>query len=125
VFPSGGGACDIRVNGQGGSFTQGYTDKGGERLYYRGDLIYASIVADEDNYECNLKRLMMRTSNLANLYLSESQYLKAKGCNSGTETSLSLLINTITSQYDSSLDLITKVVPVTETVNKNNICNLW
>ena len=122
---TGGAKCDVTVTGQAGSFEEGYITKGTERVNYVGKLIYAGIVADAKNYECNVKRLMMRTGTLANIYLKESQYLSTKGCNTGMEMELSRLSNTITNSYESSIDLITKIKPVVKGIEQNNVCRIW
>ena len=63
-----------------------------QTLYYDdgfdNSLIFGAIFADPGIYECQVKRLLARTSALALLYSDKSAYLKPKGCNSNLEGSL-------------------------------------
>ncbi|MFH1500643.1 MAG: hypothetical protein ABIE22_01730 [archaeon] len=66
----------------------GYVDKGGERLSYYGNLVYAAIFSSPELYECNVKRLAGRTTQLAYLYVDESMFLQGKDCHTGLESDL-------------------------------------
>jgi len=84
---SGCGADSIKVS---------YNDKkvthpNSEPVYYvealdddKYALLYAAIFSDPKVYECQVKRLMARASELANLYEEKSKFLSPKGCGSAT-----------------------------------------
>jgi hypothetical protein len=76
-FNNVGGGCDVNVNLQSKSVS-----KEGEIVYYEGDLIYGAIFSDPDIYECQVKRLMKRASELAFVYASKTDFLSRKGCSS-------------------------------------------
>ena len=56
--------------------------KNGSSVYYEGDLIYGAIFAEPGIYECQLRRLMKRNTELAYVYAAKSDYLTGKGCSS-------------------------------------------
>jgi len=76
--------CDVDVNLNSKTVkhraqkTQVYSDAEGDTL------LYAAIFSDSVLYECQLQRLMKRTSELALLYASKSDFLSAKGCTSSS-----------------------------------------
>src|SRR3989344_1037019 len=77
-------------------------------VYYADDrqnvLLYGAIFADPGIFECQVKRLMKRTSELALLYNSKSSSLSPKGCNSNLESELIRYANQ-TAALSSSLNL--------------------
>ena len=75
--------CDILVN-----YEQGYVEKNTGKIYFEGDaLMYAGIFAEKELYECQLNRLMKRTSNLALLYQDKASFISKVGCNSNLKLS--------------------------------------
>ncbi len=80
-----GAGCDIEIDANAGKVTKGQSS-----LYY-GDneaLMYAAIFSDANIYECQLKRLMKRTGELAQVYAAKSELLDSKGCGSGLAENL-------------------------------------
>ena len=77
-----GSDCDIDValnpvNDKSGSVKRKFVDG----VHFEGEaLLYGAIFADPGIYECQVKRLMQRTSELAGLYLEKSEYLTQKNC---------------------------------------------
>ncbi|MEK6933673.1 MAG: hypothetical protein AABW75_02235 [Nanoarchaeota archaeon] len=84
--------CEINVNLEAKS-----VKKYGKRIYYEDDkenaLLYGAIFADMDIYECQIIRLMKRTSELASLYGAKSISLGSRGCNSNLEQDLAYYSN--------------------------------
>jgi len=75
-FTSSDGSCDINVDR-----FQKSVEKRGEVMYYETDsLMYAAVFSDKNIYECQVKRLMKRTSELAKLYDEKQQLLMKQGC---------------------------------------------
>ena len=81
--------CDIDVNLQAQRVL-----KSKKMVYYALDskgeytLLYGAIFSSPEIYECQLRRLMGRASELALLYKAKSNYLSPKGCNSNLEGEL-------------------------------------
>jgi hypothetical protein len=68
--------CDINVN----TASKLVTHVGREDIFYEGDLIYGAILSDPEIYECQLKRLMKRASELSIIYAKKSNLLIGEGC---------------------------------------------
>ena len=98
----------------------------GETKYYEGDLIYGAIFSGKERYECQVKRLMGRASELALLNLAKTNYLTPKGCSSNMENDLSGFAN-VTLNIGSSLDLRTLGFDSDDLGRRNNLlgCKLW
>jgi hypothetical protein len=79
--------CDVLINSGEKRITYLET---GESVYYvdafdnenRYPLVFAAIFSNKEIYECHLKRLLNRASELADLYSAKSNYLTTKGCSS-------------------------------------------
>ncbi len=104
-------------------YTNGYVDKRGESLHFEGDaLMYGAIFADEKMYECGLKRLMKKTSNLITLYKDKADLIQC-----GADPDFIQLINSV-DQFGTSRDLeqISSIVQRIESRNnQNSLCRLW
>ncbi len=63
--------------------------KNSDRVYFESQaLLYGAIFADSKTYECQVTRLMKRTSELSWLYYSKTSFLSSKGCSSNLEADL-------------------------------------
>lgn len=69
--------CSIFVDTTVGSVRKG---KYAKPVYYQGNLIYGAIFADPDVYECQIQRLMKKTSQMANIYLEKTRVSEGNGC---------------------------------------------
>ncbi len=78
--------CDINV-------MENKVRKNGKEVYYGVinedyTFLYGAIFSAPDIYECQVKRLMKRATNLALLYKSKSEMLGSEGCGSSLQSSL-------------------------------------
>ncbi len=117
--------CDIQVE-----YTQGVgvVRKNNEVIQFSGDaLMYAAIFSQEQEYECQLKRLMKRITSLCDLYKNKANFIELSGCNSGLEGDLMSFKN-MASNLDSSNDLIALSL-FSEDIHQKNAnnwnCKLW
>ena len=113
--------CDIFVN-----YNRKYIQKEGKIINFEGDaLMYAGIFSEKDVYECQVKRLMQRTDQLALLYKDKADFIAEKGCNSNLNlVGLSNMANSLRDSED--LGPINSVVE--EIKNSNDLnwgCKLW
>jgi len=118
--------CDIIVE-------DNFVTKDGKILYYEGDaLMYAAIFSDVGVYECQVKRLMLRTIQLASLYKDKENFVGRTGCSSNLAPDLSALMNMAhglaTSDGTVSGNLASLMFTVDEIDYKNTgnaLCRLW
>jgi len=82
----------------------GKVEKNGETMNYVDSLIYAAIFSSPEVYDCNVKRLTMRLSNLALIYADKIEVVRRMGCDSTLDALLISLANEASSA-DSSQDL--------------------
>jgi len=93
--------CDIDVN-----LIRKSVTKDGVKVNYFGDgLLYAAIISDPEIYECQLKRLTKRASELALLYKAKSETLSSKGCSSNLEGDLAAY-SIVAATFEDSSDLV-------------------
>lgn len=114
------GNCDIRVDYNGEKVF-----KKGEVLEFREDaLMYAAVFGEPEIYECQLKRLVKRMKNLAELYKEKAVITSTKGCD--YNINLDELIS-VANNYESSANL-RALNNIVEEINKENSfaqCKLW
>ena len=73
-------------------------------LYYEEGLVYAAIFSDAEVYECQVRRLMKRTSELAEIYAKKSEFLAGKGCSSNLAGDLGRY-SSLLGEFENSGDL--------------------
>jgi len=120
-----GGDCDINVNYEFGS-----VEKDGETVYFdEGDdtLMYAGIFSYRENYECQLKRLMLRVKEISILYADKELLSRKKGCNDenifGELKSLSELSDGLESSE--GIGVVKTIVERIDDQNSGRRCPLW
>lgn len=85
--------CDIEVQCS-DDCDSGIVKKEGRNLFFTQKLLYGAIFASKENYQCNVERLIYRTSHLSEIYVKKSQLVSARGCDTGLRDELISLINT-------------------------------
>lgn len=97
-----------------------------EGLYYTEDLVYGAIFSDEFVYECQLKRLMKRNSELAEIYGRKAEFLSGKGCSSNLEGDLGAYAASL-NRFESSRQL-NEIKSTADTIDEKNerlICKMF
>lgn len=117
--------CDVVVN----TLQNSVKHKDKKLVFYDEETIYGAIFSEPDLYECQITRLMRRTSNLALLYNAKSESLAARsnGCSSELQNDLKKFAS-ITEDMNSSKELrnINLVINELETKNEQLAgCKLW
>jgi len=93
-----GSQCEISVYGMCNDiscksmYDYGKVFKDDRILYYDNKLLYAAIMSSPDIYECNIKRLMKKFSELADVYTKKINTISLKGCGSTLGPDLSIMI---------------------------------
>ena len=116
--------CDIDVNYDKGELTK--SGNGNVISFYGDTLMYGAIFSDTQTYECQLKRLMMRESQLAFLYQDKSNTITQIGCNSGLGPDL-IQLGSSSNSFNSSADLNNLVYLANKIQDENGgtLCPLW
>lgn len=120
------GGCDITVN-----YKEGTVRKGKDTFYFSGienstALMYAAIFSDKEVYECQVKRLMMRVSEISMVYYDKELLTRRAECDDTTGTNLFQLANSAR-DLNSSIDLSTVkfFAQESERSNEGRRCLLW
>lgn len=116
------GNCAIRVYGD---EMEGYVDKNGIKYNYVGNLLYAAIFSDKSIYECNVARIMHRTSSIAQIFAKKADLMNSRDCGTNLKPDL-ISIAGMTAKADSG-DLI-ELNSITKQVGDKNdkeLCKIW
>ncbi len=116
-----GGDCDINIVGN-------YVEKESKKMYFEGNtaLMYAAVFSSPEIYECQLKRLMKRTSELSSLYTEKGNSLLQRGCEFNFGAELSSFSSSVGNFEDSSsLDNIKNKADSLENLNEMSECLIW
>ncbi len=103
--------------------------KNGTAIFYEQGLIYGAIFSDSELYECQVKRLMKRASELALLYKAKSEQVSSSlgGCSSELQPDLEAFAS-MTAQMNSSVEF-REIFYFGESLNSRNNamtkCKLW
>lgn len=117
--------CDVDVSMSADEMS-GSVKKGFDNVYYEGALIYGAIFSSKEIYECQVQRLMKRTSELAGLYAAKSQYSSGKGCeNANVGIDLMIYANMTQIEDSSGLRAIASKAEDIGRGNENLQCRLF
>jgi len=125
--------CDINVYGlcyYGCSdlYEHGFIQQGDEKVYYNGNaLMYAAIFSKSELYECNIRRLLSRTSMLSRLYIEKTKLLDARGCATGKLSSklLDLNYNALSLVSSANMVMLRDKAKEVESANNEIVCKVF
>ncbi len=124
--------CNISIFGECNEWTckskynYGIVKKNNKYFYYVDELLYPAIFSDYSNYNCNIYRLLKKSSILSDLYYQKSLNLNARGCATDVGSSIFNWKDKI-----DSIDELSKMLdfyPESNEININNMesaCKLW
>ncbi|VVB79742.1 Uncharacterised protein [uncultured archaeon] len=69
-------------------YETGTVSKDDGNVNYIGDLLYGAIFSNKDLYECNVKRLLYRTAQIADTYYEKANLMDARGCSTNLNADL-------------------------------------
>ncbi|MBS3090901.1 hypothetical protein J4217_00450 [Candidatus Pacearchaeota archaeon] len=94
---------------------------------FGNSLLFGAILAEPAVYECQLTRLMKRSSSLALIYSSKSAFLQASDCGSSTLQALLNSYSALALSLNNSLDIrrIAGNAQMIEEENKHLACQLF
>ena len=114
--------CDINVYGDS---EQGYVEKGGKTMNYVGNLIYGAIFSEKELYDCNVMRLMYRTSKSASVFSEKSDLMNGRACNTNLKSDLLVLSGSTLGATSDNLLSNYKIAQQIELKNNQELCGLW
>ena len=123
--------CDISVFGTcvgcENEFEVGFVEKGNDKLYYSGNLIYGAIFSDGELYECNIKRMMKRLNYQGLLFMYESDIIAKQNCITGIDADIGVFVKA-SGNLNNSIELLS-LRDMSESLNRKNSeakgCELW
>ncbi len=83
------GNCDIEVKCTEANCKTGYVND----IYFSENFFYGAVFSSEENYKCNVGRLIKRLSYLSDIYERKAQFIASRGCDTGLKEEISLLKN--------------------------------
>lgn len=123
--------CDISVEGDctdcDSDFDKGIIRKqdSSQDVYYVGNLMYAAIFSDKNNYDCNVKRLMYRDKKIAEELSEKATLMGSRGCSTALKPDLIDWQNQMNSTQPADIqDLYSQSTDMNKK-NEREICNLW
>ena len=120
----GGGKCEILVQGFcigygcESQYSYGKVYKDNKVVYYAESLLYGAIVSSSEVYECNVKRLMIKTAQLSYIYKDKINFIEKKSCHSNIEPELNTMIN-LANSFTSSSQLF-EAYQISKEINSKN-----
>ncbi len=106
-------------------FETGFIQKGTQSLGFSGNLIYGAIFSDQYLYECNVKRLLYRTSQIAEVYHEKANLMDARGCNTLLNTDLTSLSQITINATSQDLPVLFKIGKQLANKEDKEACGLW
>jgi hypothetical protein len=128
-FDSGG--CEVIVEGKclgincETKYDYGLIRKNGTSVAYADTLLMAAIVSDLDNYNCNVKRLMFRSSTIADLLIRKSNLASTRGCHTIIDQQLAVLKNSFLNYRPQNFLSDTDGILQVNKQNGAEACGLW
>jgi hypothetical protein len=84
--------CNISVygtcSGCDSQYEEGYVEKNGARMSFAGNLMYAAFFSSKQVYDCNVKRLLYRTSRVAEVFAAKVDLMNSRNLGSGLKPDL-------------------------------------
>lgn len=112
--------CDVDVNSQAQTVTINDQPGSSQTVYYEGPLVYGAIFASPEIYECQVKRLMKRSSELAHLYAAKTEFLETQGCGSNLAPDLVLFSSVSQINNDENSFKLQEITLFSETIRRRN-----
>lgn len=117
--------CDISVYSN-DNFETGYIMKNNTRMDFVSNLMFGAIFSDKEIYECNIKRLALKTAELAYVYKEKIELSKLRGCDSTISNYLDLIAQK-SMQVNNLLDLksVYQTAEEMDIENEKALCQVY
>jgi hypothetical protein len=122
--------CDTIVYGSCSSgcdslYDIGTVSKSNGDMKYVGNLIYGAIFSDKSVYDCNVKRLLYRNGEIANVFADKVEFMDARGCNSNLRTELMVWKEMVSGSTSNDLFSLKSMADNLEDKNDRELCGVW
>ncbi len=133
-FGTSGSDCGISVYGSCtsscgdlGSYSEGYVEKFDRsvKMNYVGNLIYGAIFSDKGIYDCNVKRLLYRTGEIAGVFATKAGLMDSRDCSTNLNVDLAILSEISKNDTVDDLFSLNPAIKQIEAKNEEEICGLW
>ncbi len=120
----GGPDCDINVYGT-GQYNEGTVEKSGESQRFTGNLMYAAIFSEKENYECNVERLFYRSGKIAEGLIQKADLMDIRGCDSNLKIPLAQWADLMKVSKASEVASLESTARQIDKQNSRELCRLW
>lgn len=122
--------CDIVVYGSCSSkcnsvYDEGVVSKSNEDMRYVGNLMYAAIFSDKEIYDCNVERLMHRTSKIAEEFVAKANLMDARNCNTNLRGDLIMWAGLTADASSEDLIGLRTMGNNLDDKNERELCGVW
>lgn len=125
--------CEIKVTGEcnqqrcESEYDFGFiTDENGARKYYSGNLLLGAIIAEKEDYDCNVNRLLYRSSRISDILSRKIDLMNMRGCNNILKMDLDRFAITLQNASAEDLgDIYYLANDLDKANSKGGECGLW
>ncbi len=126
----GGVDCDAIVYGSCSKgcdsvYDEGVVSKPSGDLRYVGSLMYGAIVSDKAVYDCNVKRLMYRTRQIAEIFSEKADLMDARDCGTNMKGDLLIWGGMVSSATSEDLISLKGFGEDLKRKNDREVCGVW
>lgn len=119
------GSCEISVDYSNKKIIK----KGDELRFSNNALMYAGIFSDKELYECQVKRIMKKTSILTKLYSEKIEFVSFKGCDASNIkqelSDLKIMSNKVANGEMYYISLINDISQELKDKQEGALCRIW
>jgi hypothetical protein len=117
--------CYLTNNACNKDYEYGVVTKNNQELYYYGSLVYGAIFADNQIYNCNVKRLIYRARELAEIYSKQANRARAKKCHTISVVHFTSFLQELQGIEDFSSPILINQIKDLDNANSAAECKLW
>ena len=106
-------------------YDEGYAEKNGMKMYFVDGLMYGAIFADKGVYDCNVKRLMFRVSEVSGVLADKADLMNSRGCNTNLKADMVVLAGLAGNATVDDIVSLNQYAKDIGDENDREVCGLW
>jgi hypothetical protein len=122
---AGGNKCTQRIIGTNGNYKSGTISTANYERTYTEELLLPAIIAEEESWECNTKRLLYKGSLLAEGYKKKIEQMNRRGCTSNLEGPLTTWKEVLNIGTTNNLPTIKENAKTLQQQETKELCGVW